>query len=194
MKGCRALTDSEIEIMLRSFKGKNALRDKALFIFGIKEGYRISEILSVKVRDVFKGEKVLDSITVKRANMKGKLEGRTLVLHPDVKKALSDWLLVLSKEEGFSPDMYLFRSRKGGNRPISRVQAFRILKEKFSENNMTGNLGTHSLRKSFCAKVYEKLGHDLVSTQKATGHRNIQSLISYLSFDEEKVKEAILSL
>ena len=49
------------------------------------------------------------------------------------------------------------------------------------------------MRKTFADRVYEKLNHDLVKTQRALGHRNINSTVSYLSFREEEIDAAILA-
>jgi integrase len=54
MKGCRPLTDTEITEVLQSFAGRYALRDKALFVLGLLSGFRISELLSLRVQDVYR--------------------------------------------------------------------------------------------------------------------------------------------
>jgi hypothetical protein len=41
--------------------------------------------------------------------------------------------------------------------------------------------------------VYEKLGRDLVKTQRALGHRTINSTVQYLSFAETDIEAAILA-
>ena len=88
---------------------------------------------------------------------------------------------------------YVFRSSKGGDRPISPVQAWRILREAVTTNELTGKLGTHAMRKTFANRAYEKLNHDLVKTQRALGHANINSTVQYLSFREEEIDAAILA-
>lgn len=74
------------------------------------------------------------------------------------------------------------------------MHAWRILKEAYESNEMTGKLGTHSMRKTFADRIYDKLDRDLVKTQKALGHRNINSTVQYLSFREEEIDEAMLSI
>jgi integrase len=49
MKGCRSQTDEELMVVSQSFGGTYAARDKALFLLGIKSGFRISELLSLTV-------------------------------------------------------------------------------------------------------------------------------------------------
>jgi integrase len=70
MRGCRPLTDSEIALVSRSFGGTYAARDRALFIVGIKTGFRIAELLSLQVGDVWQYGRVVDQVTVERAHMK----------------------------------------------------------------------------------------------------------------------------
>jgi hypothetical protein len=58
---------------------------------------------------------------------------------------------------------------------------------------MTGKLGTHAMRKTFCNRVYDKLNHDLVKTHRAIGHANINSTVQYLSFREAEIDAAVLA-
>jgi len=193
MKGMRPLTDEEIKKISENFSGQYKARDYALFVLGIKSGFRISEILSLTLKDVFDNGKTQDRIYVHRQNMKGKNEGRCVVVHPEAKKALSVWIdeLILN---GATETTYVFKSRNGKNKPISRVQAWHVLTDVYAASGLTGALGTHSLRKTFADRVYEKLGHDLLKTQKALSHRDIKSTISYLAFKQQDVDDAILSI
>lgn len=204
MKGCRPLTDPEVSIISKSFGGVFAKRNKALFVVGHRTGFRISELLSLKVGDVLQHGKILDQISVPRRHMKGgkagKTSGRTVPLHPEGRAALSVWLEVLAKmlKGGLDPQTPVFCSRvkdptTGVKRAVSREQAWRILKESFNSNELQGNLGTHAMRKTFCNRMYEKLNHDLVKCQRAMGHANVNSTVAYLSFREEEITDAFLA-
>lgn len=194
MKGCRPLNDQEVKLVTMSFGGKYATRDKALFLLGLKSGFRISELLSLRLCDVLQAGRMVDRITVQRRHMKKKTESRTILLHPEAKEALDKWINELNANGHIAADTFIFRSRKGRNRPITRMHAWRILKEAYTSNEMNGKLGTHSMRKTFADRIYDKLDRDLVKTQKALGHRNINSTVQYLSFREEEIDEAILSI
>jgi integrase len=194
MKGCRPLSDEEITLISRSFGGAYAARDRALFILGLKSGFRISELLSLRVGDVVQHGRLVDQVTVRRAHMKQRTEGRTVPLHPEAKQVLAIWIDQLRARGQGGATTCLFQSRQGGNRPISRIQAWQILTEAYRTNELTGKLGTHALRKTFANKVYTRLQRDLVKTQRALGHRNINSTVAYLSFCEDDVTQAILAL
>jgi len=192
MKGCRPLTDSEVDLVSATFGGRYVLRDRALFLLGVRTGYRVSELLSLRIGDVLQHGRLVDRVSVRRRHTKGKTEGRTVVLHHQAREALVAWLEQLEVEGAVAQDTFLFRSRKGGNRPISRQQAWTVLREAFDANELPGPLGTHSLRKTFAARVHEALGGDVFKTQQALGHRSPSSTVAYLSFKQEEIDEAIL--
>lgn len=194
MKGCRPLNDQEVKLVTMSFGGKYATRDKALFLLGLKSGFRISELLSLRLSDILRAGRMVDRVTGQRRHMKKKTESRTVLLHPEAKETLDKWINELNANGHIAANTFVFRSRKGRNRPITRMHAWRILKETYESNEMTGKLGTHSMRKTFADRIYDKLDRDLVKTQKALGHRNINSTVQYLSFREEEIDEAILAI
>lgn len=185
MSGCRALTESEIQSVTAALVSS---RDKALFILGIRSGFRISELLSLKVSDVFARGHVLDEVRVVRRNTKGSVASRTIPLHREAREALYALCLGL---EAASP---LFQSRNGVNQPISRFQAHAILKTAYEAGGLRGpGLACHTMRKSFSEKVYAALGHDLVATSAALGHKDIRNTVRYLEPNKEKVAAAILA-
>jgi integrase len=202
MKGCRPLTVAEVARLRQSFGGRYARRDRALFLVGVKSGFRISELLSLQVGDVWRGQQVVERVTVRRRHMKRQTEGRTVLLHPEARAALTAWLGELQATGPCPPETYVFRSRKGPNRPISRRHALRVLREVYEANELTGPLGTHTMRKTFANHVYRHLcarraaGEALDPfrmTSKALGHRSITSTDGYLSFLEADIEDAILA-
>ncbi len=50
------------------------------------------------------------------------------------------------------------------------------------------------MRKTFAMRVYDRVDHDLVKTQESLWHKNINSTVSYLSFSQEDIDEAILAV
>jgi integrase len=194
MKGCRAFTDQEAQNIMESFRGAYAARDRAIFVIGRYAGERITAILSLKVGDVVQGGRIVEKITFRRANRKGKTEGRTVVLHPEPKSALKEWLDQLAAGGYLTAEAYVFQSRKGQNKPISRIQFYRVLKNAATLNKIDGKIVTHSMRKTFADRVYDALGQDIFRTQKALGHKNINSTAQYLSFREEDIDQAVLGM
>lgn len=194
MAGARPLTADEVEEVRDSFGGLYALRDRALFVTGIRTGFRISELLSLPVKDVRPYRQLAEKVKVQRRNMKKKTVGREVVQHPEAREALAIWLAAMeSLAPHVHPDTMLFLSRKGENRAITRQHASRVLKQAYETNELEGQLGTHAMRKTFAGRVYQLLGRDLVRTQRALGHVNINSTVAYLSFALEEIDQAILA-
>lgn len=193
MRGCRPLTSEEVALVAKSFTGVYALRDKALFLLGLKTGFRISELLSLQVGDIIQNGRMVERITVRRRNMKGQTASRSVVLHPVARDALLSWLDECGKDAPLAPDLYVFRSRSGNNRPISRWQAYKIIKTAADANGLNGKIGTHTMRKSFANSLYDLLGRDLVRLQAALGHANITNTAKYVSFREEEIDRAVLA-
>ena len=102
------------------------------------------------------GAQVVARVTVRR-HMQRQLEGRTVLLHPEARAALAAWLAELRAAKPSPPTTHVFQSRKGRNRPISRRQALRVMREVYDANELTGPLGTHAMRKTFANQVYQHL-------------------------------------
>ena len=117
-------------------------RDQLLYEFGIYTGLRISDILKFKVYDVLK-----DTYTI-REQKTGKQ--KTFKFNPILKKHINEYI------EGKDNNEYLFKSRIGVNRPISRVRAYQILKRLQTVFPTVGNIGTHTLRKTFGYHYYQQ--------------------------------------
>jgi site-specific recombinase XerD len=194
MKGCRAISREEEIKILKSFKGSSAIRDKALLTVALYTGYRITESLSMRVSDVFQNGKIVDSVTISKRFMKGKDQSRCVALNQMAKLAIAERLKEMESKGWLKPDMFLFRSQRGGNKPLSRTGAWVMYQKAFRQLSMTGKLGTHFSRKSFAIRMHEKLHFDLIKTQAAMGHKNISSTISYLNFNEPEISQAVLSL
>lgn len=194
MKGCRPLTDSEIEQVLNSFDGEFKNRNKCLFVLGIKSGLRISSLISLTVGSVFQDGQIVDRVYIERRNVKRKKEGYSILLNPAAKVAIEAWLSEFAKKEALLPCTYLFQSRNGLNKPISRVQAWNVFKAAFAKSHLMGKLGCHSTRKSFAKKMYELLSHDLVKLQASLHQANLLSTVAYCSFREEEIDSAIMAL
>jgi integrase len=191
MSGCRPLQVAEVVEVAQSFGGRYAARDRALFLVGLYTGFRITELLSLRWRDCRRHGEVTAAVTVARRAMKNKQRGRTVALHPHAQAALHDWYQVAQPADAM---WYVFRSRKGGNRPLTRQSAWQILLDAYASCGMTGRLGTHSLRKTFAMTVHEQLGRDLHRTQQALGHVNISSTLHYLPVADVEIQQAIVAV
>jgi len=193
MPGCHPLTDDEVDLVLQSFGGRYALRDRALFCLGLYSGFRITELLSLRCQDVAQHQQVLARVTVPRRHMKGKVASRSVPVHPIAQLVLAAWIAQMPRLFAVTAESFVFRSREGGNTPISRMHAHRLLRDAFDSCEMTGNLGTHSMRKTFARRVHRRLGNDLAKTKEALGQKSITATLHYMHFLHDEIDQAILA-
>lgn len=192
MKGCRPLKPSEIRLI----SAELTIRDRCIFILGIRTGFRISELLSINVGDVVdEGGRVRGTVVVQKRNTKGKTCGMAVPLHHEAVGAIQALLRV---DPGDADDP-LFRSEVSGGRGGGRLcqSVFRkALKKALSRASIQDAhlVSTHSLRKSYAARMYEALDKNIFKLQRAMRHQNIDSTTKYIGVDDEEIGNAILKV
>lgn len=81
---------------------------------------------------------------------------------------------------------YLFKSKRG-NKPIQRVQAYRII-NKSAESIGLKNIGTHSLRKTFGYHYYQRT-HDISLLMELFNHSSQSVTLRYIGIHQDVVNE-----
>lgn len=200
MKGTRPLTDEEIETLKEYFDARESdadesgddrvLRDRTLIFLSLYIGTRISETLSICVGDVWQYGKISGQVYLKKENMKGKKQGRSCVLNDKCRELLKTYIDHYHLSN-ISPKSRLFLSKKGN---LGKRQATRIFKTAFEACELTGKLATHTTRKTFARKIYDKVDGNIVDLQVAMGHSEISSTVHYISENNKKITQAVSSL
>ena len=171
--------NQKIRLIINDLKNNNQDRNLIMILIGIYTGFRISDILELKVKDV-KGK-----ISIKKREEKTK-KYKSIAIHKELYKELEVYC------RGKPNDEYLIKSREGGNKPISRVQAYRIIKTLQSKYKISDNLGCHSLRKTYGYNMYKK--NDISIVQKSLNHTMQADTIKYIGVEEEEINRATLNL
>lgn len=154
---------------------------------GINTGLRVSDILKLKLEDVCTSRgKILDFISM-RENKTGK--PKRFPINNNTKKALQE----LIQTYNLSTGDYLFQSRKGENKPISRVQAWNIINAAAKTVGITDPIGTHTLRKTFGYHAY-KQGTDLALIQEILNHRSQKDTKRYIGITQDDIDNVYISL
>lgn len=193
MSGCRPLTTEEVDTLRTYFNTapyhKHLERDKLFVYLSMQTGWRCSEILQVKVSDVYDPvrRRVLDRINISKNAVKCKVGGKSSPLTPDIKSLIDHYIL------HYKPVVYLFDSPQGGH--LGYRQALRICHKHFENANLDpSNLASHTFRKTFADRVYKALDHDLIALQHAMAHKSVSSTSSYIRVDKEKVEGVLQKL
>jgi len=191
MKGARALSKEEVADVKKSFWGKYEARDRALFLTGLYTGARVSELISLNVGDVYQHEKVVKTLELRKAITKGK-KTRQIPLNIEARETIESLIEWKRKHgENLESDTPLFISRKKAGR-LTRIQAHRILQAAYYENQLTGNVTTHSMRKTFATTLAKN--NPLQVVKELLGHSSLAITDKYLSVTEEDLRLAVSGL
>lgn len=195
---CWPLTGEEVKLVLESFIGTMARRNKALWIFGCCTGYRISEILSLRRRDLIGTNGVMvERVNINAKRMKGGKRGRWKWLAPVAKEALMVWLDEEARLGFMHANRFVFVKLNGER--LSRQGAWKMLKTAYGRAGLnTNGLGTHTMRKTYAEGVYryfqQTTKDPMRHAQKALDHQKLESTESYLAFIDDDMRDAISSL
>lgn len=165
------------------------LRNYCLITVGINTALRISDLLSLKWKDVydFNNNNFKSHITV--IEQKTKKENK-LALNKNSIDALKTYKKSL---EDFNKEDFVFKSRKGLNKPVTRIQAFRIITEAAESIGLVGNISCHSLRKTFGYWSWKK-GISPVMIMNIFNHSSFEITKRYLCIDQDDKDEVFRSV
>ena len=146
-------------------------KNYTLIAYALNTGLRISDILRANVEDSLKG------VWVDREQKTGK--EKTIRLNPSLILILKEYI----DREGLT-EGYLFYSQRDKSKPISRVQAHRIIAE---AGDMIGiTLSAHSLRKTFGYISY-KNGTDLSILMWVFNHSSVSTTLRYIGITQDEI-------
>ena len=148
----------------RIIQATSNIKHRAMLMTGYSAGLRISEIVSLKIRDIDSDRMV---ITVRSG--KGKKD-RQVGLSPRLLETLREYF------KKYRPKNYLFEGMDGGPYAKRSLQeVFKEAKER-SGNRKTG--GIHSLRHSYATHLLEE-GIDIRFIQELLGHNDLMTTHRY---------------
>lgn len=172
MKTVQPIRDKKkIDAMKTLLKAKNE-KYYLMFRIGINVGLRVSDILTLKVGDV-RAKDHVNIIEQKTGKVKRFL----------VPGALQKEISVYIKKNNMEDTEYLIQSRKGDNKPITRIQAYRVLNV-VAEQIGLEEVGTHTMRKTFGYWHY-KQNKDVALLQDIFNHSAPSITLRYIGITDD---------
>jgi len=151
-----------------------------LFKYGLNTGLRISDILPVKIKDVYNNNGQFRDYLVLKEKKTGK--EKKIKLNNALRKNIETYI----KSTNLSYDSYIFSSQKGGH--IGRVQAYRVLKEAANTLGIE-NFGTHSLRKTWGYWTYRISKYNIGLIMDTFNHSSQQITLRYIGVSQDQKDE-----
>ena len=177
------LTIEEVDKLLsipdiNTFKG---LRDKTMLEIMYSCGLRVSELISLKKKDI----NIKNSFI--RIIGKGNKE-RIIPIGEIALEYLNKYFELLSYNSKLNNSKNVFINKNG--LPLTRQYFFKIIKYYSIKANINKNISPHTLRHSFATHLLEN-GAPLIAVKNLLGHESINTTQIYTHVNERKLVSVI---
>jgi integrase/recombinase XerD len=155
------LSRSEIEQIVNSIKNQ---KHKLLVALSYGAGFRVSEAINLKIKDVN-----LEELTIHLKGAKGNKD-RITIFPEKIKPELTELIALRNKND------YVFASERGGK--LTDRTAQKVFENARNGAKIQKDATFHSLRHSFATHLLEN-GVDVRYVQELLGHQNIRTTQLY---------------
>ena len=180
------LTLKEIDKMISNIKltSKTGIRNVAIIELLYSCGLRVSELVNLKVSDLFFKESLI------KVTGKGNKE-RFVPISVLSQEYIINYLNEIRKHHKIKKNFEdtLFLNERGTN--LSRNMIFIIINKLKKQSNINKKIGPHTLRHSFATHLIEN-GADLITIQKMMGHESITTTERYLHINKKHLIDSLI--
>lgn len=151
-------------------------RNYILLIVGVNTGNRIGTIIEQVPRDYAGGEyTVTEHKTGKR---------QQFALNQEVYKIIKDYI----DEFNFGQYDFMFPKTINSKDAITRMAAWKMIKQLVEEANIEYAVGCHSLRKSYGRWIWDDT-HDLLLVQQLLQHSSAETTMTYIGLERNDIQK-----
>ena len=167
------------------FYQRGEFRHYALIVVGTYTALRISDLLNLQWTDVYDEGR---GAFMEHINLTEKKTGKRklIALNDNAVKALSIYF-------PYRHGNYIFASKKS-DKPISRIQAWRIIRDAASAVGVSGNISCHSLRKTWGYHAWASSNVSPVVIMDVYNHSDYNTTKRYLGITQNDLDRAYLDL
>ena len=180
------LTLKEIDKMISNIKltSKTGIRNVAIIELLYSCGLRVSELVNLKVSDLFFKESLI------KVTGKGNKE-RFVPISVLSQEYINNYLNEIRQHHKIKKNFEdtLFLNERGTN--LSRNMIFIIINKLKKQSNINKKIGPHTLRHSFATHLIEN-GADLITIQKMMGHESITTTERYLHVNKKHLIDSLI--
>ena len=163
---------------------KDNPRNKLLFVMGINNGLRVTDLLKIRVKEV-RTARAGEIIRITETKT-GKQN--VLVINASVHKALHDYFLT----SAVSDDDFVFKSTRG-NCAIKRGFVNKLIKRWTAAVQLRGRFGCASLRKTwgYIQRTVYNVGYEIIA--KRFNHSSPAVTMRYLGVQDKEVYDSLMN-
>lgn len=175
------LSVEEIDALLRTFDITTAkgCRDSAIVEVLYSTGLRVTELVTLRINDLFFGEGYVRVI--------GKGDKQRLVPISSVARDKIQLYMEFRKPEKPS-EPTLFLNNRG--KPLTRVMVFTIIRQAAERAGITKSISPHTLRHSYATHLLEG-GANIRQVQELLGHESISTTEVYTHLDRRHLRSVV---
>ena len=167
--------------MIHEIEDKLKDRDMKYFIMfeiGVYSGLRISDILALRVKDVYRREYI--SVTEKKTGKE-----KRFPINRELKKSIDEYCAGKGAGEFLVPSGRTYKRLKA----ISRAQAYNVIRSTCQEAGLE-HIGTHTLRKTFGYHFYQQT-KDVALLMSILNHSDPSITLRYIGIQQDTEFEAM---
>lgn len=178
MKFVQPIRDKKKIALMKTLLKEKDEKYYIMFVIGINVGLRISDILKLKVSDVY--NKTHINISEQKTH-----KAKRFLINSQMQKEFQNYI----ESNNLKDDDYLIQSRKGQNKPLQRNRAYVVLNEIASQIGLE-EIGTHSLRKTFGYWHYQQF-KDVALLQNIFSHSSQSVTLRYIGLEQDQLDNSI---
>src|SRR5579871_473179 len=174
---------AQIKNLLR---GEKTYRYLLLFTVGVNSALRVSDLLKLQIQDFVDEQGNIRLRFTLHEEKRGKRN--EVVINDSIKEALGEYLAAYPNITA-NPQNYVFFNSKryGFDKPLGRGQAHQFMKAVCAKVGLSGNYGTHTLRKTW--GYHARLsGVPLELIMHKFNHNNLAYTKRYLGITDDELE------
>lgn len=171
------------------FLAKGNKRNFCLVTLGLNTALRISDILSLTWNDLYDFQKEGFRKYIYLVEQKTGKETQICLNHAIIEALLE----YMEERNPIHPQEYIICNNRNPKKPITRIQAHRLIRQAAEELGMEGHISCHSLRKTFGYQAW-RLGAEPALLMNIYNHSNYQVTKRYLGIEQEDKDKIFLKI
>jgi len=187
-QGIVSIMSTEMESAIYRYREDAAapleLRNAAIVMLGFRMGMRASDIVNLKISDINWNERTVSFVQIKTG------KAITLPVPTDVGNSVYKYIAGGRPQSGAGGDGYVFIRHHAPFNGMKSIQACRYAFEKILSAHGLGSppgQGFHITRRTFASRLLSS-NNSIDDISNALGHTLTETVESYLSRDEEKMR------